>query len=248
MIFSSRPGCTRDARARVNASCARREGVRASTKGASFDESRDAPPLERSGLFDAPARKRVIEEVVESAIAEHPCDTSLRPRDVRTFDAARVSVERGGVPVLKAQRAFDKAQGVKGDLTPLGSIHHSSRVDVAPSEERLIAQHLFEVRHVPFAVDAVARESATEMVVEAAARHRVERDGNGIASSWVVEFEQCLDEARSRKLGRSAETPVGINLCDEIVAQSATHCSRGRATRARGPDDQRSEPLGRARA
>ena len=45
---------------------------------------------------------------------------------------------------------------------------------VDPHEQRLVVEHLLEVRHEPLAVDGVASEAAADVVVHAARRHRVE--------------------------------------------------------------------------
>ena len=48
-------------------------------------------------------------------------------------------------------------------------------VGVHADEQRLVVEHLLEVRHEPLAVDGVPGEAAADVVVHAARRHRVER-------------------------------------------------------------------------
>ena len=50
-------------------------------------------------------------------------------------------------------------------------------LEVARDEQGVVVEHLLEVRHEPAGVGAVAGEAAAEVVVDAAARHGVERVG-----------------------------------------------------------------------
>ena len=51
-------------------------------------------------------------------------------------------------------------------------------MEVDAHEQRLVVQHLLEVGDQPLAVDGVAGEAATDVVVHPARRHRVERGGD----------------------------------------------------------------------
>ena len=56
-----------------------------------------------------------------------------------------------------------------------GSPKHQVGVEVDPDQQRLVVEHLLEVRHQPLLVDRVAGEAAADVVVHPAAGHRVER-------------------------------------------------------------------------
>ena len=78
------------------------------------------------------------------------------------------------------------------------------------NEERVVVQHLLEVRDEPFTVDRVAVEPAAHEVVHTAERHRVEclLDHLGLAAP-----QQELEHGRRRELRGSAEAaPHGVEL------------------------------------
>ena len=52
---------------------------------------------------------------------------------------------------------------------------HDPRVQVRGGEQRVVVEHLLEVRHEPAVVDRVAVEAAADEVVHPARRHAVER-------------------------------------------------------------------------
>ena len=108
---------------------------------------------------------------------------------MRTFDTAGVGIERGGVSPLETHRLLNEVERVEGDVAPFGVCKHASGIEVTGGEKGLIAQHLFEMRDMPLAIDAVARESAADVVVEPATGHRLEGDGDGVTRLVVVELE-----------------------------------------------------------
>ena len=82
-------------------------------------------------------------------------------------------------------------------------------VEVQADQQRVVVEHLLEVRHQPHAVDGVAGEAAAEVVVDAAGGHGVERDGEraaGPARSPAAGGDgQRLLRHRLRELRRAAE-------------------------------------------
>ncbi len=105
-------------------------------------------------------------------------------------------------------------------------------VEVHPSEQGLVVEHLLEVRHHPERVDRVARESAPEVVVHPARRHRIERglhDGaSAVAAVVRVGAQAQLERHRLRELRRSAEpTPLGIELRADLLQRGVEHVGAG---------------------
>jgi hypothetical protein len=150
------------------------------------------------------------------------------PGDVRALDAASVSVEGRREAIVDAKIRGHEVKGVQGDVTPLGVVREpSGRLKVHPGEQRLVAEHLFEVRHVPLIVDAVTREATSKVVVETTSRHCVQGTGHRVNGLLVVELEQRAHVARSGKLRRTTESAVLI-VC-------STSSSR-RELRERSPD------------
>ena len=86
------------------------------------------------------------------------------------------------------------------------------RVEVSHGQQRLVVEHLLEVRHQPAGIDRVAVETAAEMVVDPARGHPVESDGCGLESCEIarpaVVAQEKLDTHRVRELRRAAEAAV----------------------------------------
>ena len=59
-------------------------------------------------------------------------------------------------------------------------------VHVIAQQLGVVVEHLLEMRNDPALVDAVAMESAGELVVDAAARHLLERDGECLAAPALL--------------------------------------------------------------
>ncbi len=79
-------------------------------------------------------------------------------------------------------------------------------------EQRVVVEHLFEVRYEPVRIGAVAREATAELVVDAAVGHGIKgprhhRQDRRVAGS-APGSEQELEGHRRRKLRRPAEPAV----------------------------------------
>jgi len=136
-----------------------------------------------------------------------------------------VGVEAGGEPARRQQQlplqpaddaahhplALRAQQGVMvGDAPPA--------TGVAAQQQRVVVQHLLEVRHHPAGIDAVAGEATADLVVDAAARHRVERALGHVERAGLALHQQCVHQQRRRELRRSTETPVDrVELAAEPV-------------------------------
>ena len=84
-------------------------------------------------------------------------------------------------------------------------------MQIRGNEQRVVVEHLLEVRHEPLLVDRVAVEAAADEVVHAAARHPVERALEPRSSA--PRAEQELERRRGRELRRVAEAaPARVEL------------------------------------
>ena len=147
-----------------------------------------------------------------------------RPHVELALDAFGVGVlggEEAAVGVVQvAQHVGD---GLLDDApVALGAGDHPT-VQVGAGEERLVVEHLLEVRHEPVRVDRVAVEAAADLVVDAAGGHRVERAGDhlqhlGRAGSVPAEVEQQRDRHRLGELGRATEAAEpAVELVLEVL-------------------------------
>ena len=131
------------------------------------------------------------------------------------FRAVAVRVQRGGQP------AFRGAQLIEHPLAGFGGHPAGQRrpgappqVRVHPGQQRVVVEHLLEVRHHPAGVRRVAGEAAGQLVVHAAAGHRLGGalgHGQRLRGTRPAPFgvpEQELQHHGRRELGRAAEAAL----------------------------------------
>ena len=118
-----------------------------------------------------PAARHVVDLGEQARIlgAERRLDLGERPHIELALLALAVGIERrgeaAGVDHHLAQQPGDRL---------LDALRVERRLGLAPrlghqvDELRVVVQHLLEMRHQPALVDAVAREAAAEMIVDAA--------------------------------------------------------------------------------
>ena len=135
----------------------------------------------------------------------------LRPRVRQALDAVGVGVlRRGEAACGQPQLPQHVVERLDGDLAVALVSGHEPAVQVHGYEQRVVVQHLLEVRHEPLAVDGVAVKASAHEVVHASERHAVERLGGGLQLSAPQEE---LEHRSRRKLRRGAEAaPHGIEL------------------------------------
>ncbi len=135
-------------------------------------------------------------------------DLVRRPRERQPFDAVRVGVLRRGeaaaIEPELAQRVLDRLLD-DAPVTILAG--HEPAVQVRRDEQRVVVEHLLEVRHEPLLVDGVAVEAAADEVVHAAGRHAVERAAREVERARA---EQELDRRCGRELRRAAEAAPAL--------------------------------------
>ena len=207
IALSSRAGCGR---------CARSSRSRARSSGVELAADDRAPVLER--LRAAPAARP--------------------PRGVHVYvspstPSVSASCDEAKPPSGSAQLAEHVLDGLLDDLR--GSAPRrctSQRVQVRGDEQRVVVEHLLEVRHEPALVDRVAVEAAADEVVHAARGHRVERRASTMLE--LAAAQQELERRGGRELRRAAEAaPARV----EDRAQARATASREHRARSSGSLD-----------
>ncbi len=133
--------------------------------------------------------------------------------DVLPVRVLAVGVQRGGEAALgRAQFADHEVGGLQRHATGEPGSGGAPQVGVDAAEQRVVVEHLLEVRDDPFAVHGVAGEAAAELVVDPAPGHRLAGVGRhlecAVRPGAGVVAQQELDCHRRRELGRAAESAV----------------------------------------
>ena len=98
-----------------------------------------------------------------------------RPREGQPLDAVRVRVLRRGEAALgQPQLAEHVVERLLGHAPVALVAGHDPGVEIRRGEQRVVVEHLLEVRDEPLAVDRVPVEAAADEVVHPARGHRVE--------------------------------------------------------------------------
>ena len=165
------------------------------------------------------------------------------PRERGALDAFGVGVlgRREGAPgqTELAQHVVDRL--LDDAPIPLVARAHPS-VQVGGDEQRVVVEHLLEVRDEPALVDRVPVEPPADEVVHPPERHAVERPQNRLE---LVAPQQELEHGRGRELRCAAEAaPDGVDLGAEDANGVLQHARRERlvrrvllALRANGVDE-----------
>ena len=143
------------------------------------------------------SRRVVAEHLAHLRRASRRRTCPRRPRSRRRA-RRRTRPRPGGAREREVERLAAHAleQRVAGDLPG---------VQVGAGEQRVVVEHLLEVRDEPGAVDRVAGEAAADLVVHAAARHPAQGVQRHLA---LPAAEQELDRRGGRELRRAPEAAV----------------------------------------
>ena len=116
--------------------------------------------------------------------------------------------------MLERELAQQVVEDALGDLAPLLVAGHLPGREVRAREQRVVVEHLLEVRHEPDRVDRVAVEAAAELVVDAAVGHALERAQRHrerlLAAAAPVHAQQEREHRVRRELGRAPEAAVAL--------------------------------------
>ena len=230
----SRPG-------RIAARPARRAGVRgraappADGSSSRSTTCRMLPRVLRVRIDEVPAvGDAVVADHLVGVVAAHlvgsrratrgrtclRCPRSRRPRRRRSRppDAAR---SRSTYSIVSS--TMRRYRGFAGDEV---------RVQVRAREQRVVVEHLLEVRDEPVVVGGVAGEAAAELVVHAAGGHRVERRRDHLER---LRRTRCARYARHRKSSVIAGGNFGARAEAAVVRLElrARRCRTRRASSLR---------------
>ena len=98
-----------------------------------------------------------------------------RERGVSSLDSARIRVKGGIQGALgRGEVAEDPIQRLGSHSEVVGMAGVLPGVEIGPSEQGLVGEHLLEVRHQPVGIGGVTAEAAHHVVVDATGRHGVE--------------------------------------------------------------------------
>ena len=162
--------------------------------------------LERAGFGDAEGLGREL-AVLGS---EDRAQLGGVPDVELSLFALAVGVQRGREAALAGtQLAQHPVEGLRRHPAGQRRPGATPQVQVDPGEQRVVVEHLLEVRHDPVRVHRVPGEPAAQLVVHAAAGHGLAGVGghpqrDGVAGPLVV-TEQELTHHRRRELRRGTE-------------------------------------------
>ena len=139
------------------------------------------------------------------------------PGEGQPFDAVGVRVLRRGEAALGQPELAEQVVERLLDDSPVALLPGDDPgVEIRGREQRVVVEHLLEVRDEPALVDRVAVEAAADEVVHPAGGHRVERRGHHrqrVLVAAEVHAEQELDRRGLRELGRAAPaSPSDVEL------------------------------------
>ena len=151
----------------------------------------------------AEVRERNLGEVV---VAERGPHLLGRPDVEAALLALGVGVERRREAALLlaqvAQRPVERLGADAGEERLAGDLE---AVQVRARQQRVVVEHLLEVRDHPARVDRVPREPAADLVVHGTGGHRPQRVQRHLA---LAATEQELDHRRGRELRRARGEPA----------------------------------------
>jgi hypothetical protein len=115
---------------------------------------------------------------------------------------------------LRCHVADDVIENVARDRFVLSISRDLECVEIGDGELRLIVKHLFEMRHVPVAIDRVTMEPTADMIVHSACGHFAQREQSHLQRVFAgftlgsarVESRQEVERRRSRKLRGISKT------------------------------------------
>ncbi len=165
-------------------------------------------------------------------LAENVDDLGLRPHIELSFFAFRIGIERGAKrPLPRGHLARQPGHR----LARAGGKQVVSRALISKREqlenEGVVVEHLLEMRDQPALVHGIARESAAEMVVDAALAHARQRKLDQAEVAFIVQAQagapEKLEHHGLRELGRAAHPAMdGIDQAGDAIGR-AVELGRG---------------------
>ena len=176
------------------------EAIALSSRNGFGRSSRAANSTSRSSSVEPAAQDgaAVLERLQQRVAArpDHGGQLVRRPREGQSLDAVGVGILRRREPAAVerelAQHVLDRRLDDRAIARRPGQ---HPRVQVRGDEQRVVVEHLLEVRHEPLTVDGVAVEAAADEVAHPAGRHPVERAER--------ELELAAPQAETRRRTRA---------------------------------------------
>ena len=140
-----------------------------------------------------------------------PRSLGLRPGEGKPLRAVGVGVlGRGEAAAVQAQLAEDVVERQLDDPPVTHLAGHGVGMEVGEREQRVVVEHLLEVRHEPALVHRVTVEAAADEILHAALGHRVEGVLDAQRARIAVEMhaQQELEHRGGRELRRAAEAAL----------------------------------------
>ena len=212
-------------------------------------QQRIAQAVEDGVAFPVAGFRHVVglREHLGIGLAQHLDDLGLAPDVELALLALGIGVERGGEASafgdhLAQQPADRLVDAARVELVAGLAVGLAHEVD----QQRVVVEHLLEVRDEPALVDRVAREAAAQVVVDAALADAGERGVDGLLGSLVAVADgaapQQPEEAPLRELRRPREAAMDrVDGADHAAREVGQHavldqrpwpCRSSRALRA----------------
>ena len=166
-------------------------------------------------IFEIPFRRYVVDPGEELGVvrAKHLLDLGQAPHIELPLLALAVGVERRGkAPAFGDHLAHQPVDGLARADREQRIAGLAPRLGHQLEQQRVVVEHLLEMRHEPALVHAVAGEAAAEMIVDAALRdmgegerHRLDRIGQSVAETGAP---QEGEELRLRKFRRAPDAAM----------------------------------------
>ena len=172
--LSSRPGWVRVSRA--PSSSVRTRSSRCGSSGSVGNCSTDVPCSKVPDWCD----RENLGGPTAVVAAEHLGQLFRRPDIGRALAAVGVGIQRRREHRAVGQLVKQKSRGLRGDPAGQRISGTPGPVRVGAQQQRVVVQHLLEMRYYPGVVDAVPGEAAGQLVIDAAAGHRVARVRDGL--------------------------------------------------------------------
>ena len=161
------------------------------------------------------ARSTNVVDLLEqrSILAKHRVDLGFAPRIELAFFAFGVGVKRRRKAAAFGHHLAQDPTDSVLDPRPIGRIaavqpDHREHVD----QQRIVVQHLLEVRDKPDLIDRVAREATTQVIIDAALAHVGERQVDGLLelrkSGVGIRTPHQLDDRHVRELRCARQSAV----------------------------------------
>ncbi len=180
----------------------------------------------------------------------------IRPCVISAFHGVGLGIKRGvEATVLVRHLPQREVENTFGDGTVVGLVGKRVKLRIGTPQQRLIVEHLLEMRDVPLCIGGVAMEPAADMVVYPSLCHFLQRAARHLQARVVVgqavgleQEQQCVLIGELRSLVKPAQPVVVViaEMADQRLHQLAAgkRAALGIVFLLFDLDDGASQPLG----